>query len=97
MYVYSGIKIFWPVLNNEPVRNSMKISNYTNITHDNLLKVLYGKIEFSFKGRANFFIVIIDMEQNGLRKQGVFLIFYKILSKKGCQMFTLELLLLTGE
>ena len=29
----------------------MKISNYTNIPHDNLLKVLYGKIEFSFKGR----------------------------------------------
>ena len=58
----------------------------TNVKHK-FLKVIYGEIEFHFKGRgkANRLFFVINKEQNGLQKLNYLLNFFKkILSKKGC-------------
>lgn len=56
---------------------------YTNIKHK-FLKVIYGEIEFHFKGRgkANRLFFVINKEQNALKKLNYLLHFLKkILSK----------------
>ena len=71
---FSGVKTFWPILNNVPVLNSIKNLNqrckassitcfdfltlYTKIPHEQLLKVLNDMIDFCFKGGNHQFISV---------------------------------------